>query len=240
MSVPRRKTGRDVQRTRRGQPAREQRDPRARERTYLRADDRRAQILDVAKRVFAARGYHDANIADICKEAKIGRGTLYIYFETKEAVMLEVMNELVRSIARILDERPRIAPVPGVSKAPVEMIVAFCRKRLRELLDVIFVDEATLRLILRDARGINGAVDASIAKIDALVLRSLEADLRIAQAARLMRKGNTKLIARYILGGVEKLVMTALTDNEPIDLDAIVNVAVELELFGILHEEVRR
>jgi AcrR family transcriptional regulator len=209
-------------------------------RTYLRADARRAQILDVAKAVFVRRGYHVANVADICKAARIGRGTLYQYFDNKQAVMLALMEEVAARVGRILDERPRIGPVPGVQKAPVEMIVAFCRKRLRELLDAVFIDEPTLRLILRDARGLDGAVDRVIATIDRLVLRAMEADLKAAQDARLLRRGSPRLIARYLLGGVEKMVLTALADDEPIDLQSIVDVAVEIELFGILHEEVRR
>ena len=223
MSVPRRKS-------------RQLRRPR----TYLRADDRRAQILDVAKAVFVRRGFHVANVADICKAARIGRGTLYQYFDNKRAVMLALMEELAARVARVLDERPRVDPVPGVSKAPVEMIVSFCRKRLRELLDAVFVDEPTLRLILRDARGLDGAVDEVLAAIDQLVLRALEADIRVAQDARLIRRGSPRLIARYLLGGVEKMVMTALANDEPVELGAIVDVAVDIELFGILHEEVRR
>src|SRR5205823_2480480 len=50
-------------------------------RSYLSGEDRRAQILDVARRLFAQEGYHDANIEDICREAGIARGTLYQYFE---------------------------------------------------------------------------------------------------------------------------------------------------------------
>jgi AcrR family transcriptional regulator len=211
-----------------------------RQRTYLRADVRRAQILDVAKRVFVRRGYHVANVADICKEARIGRGTLYQYFDNKRAVMLALMEELAARVAQVLDARPAIGPLPGASKAPVEMIVGFCRKRLREVLDAVFADEATLRLILRDARGLDGAVDEVIATIDGLVLRAMERDIKIAQDLRLLRKGNPRLIARYLLGGVEKMVLTALANDEPVDLQSIVEVAVDLELFGILTEEVRR
>src|SRR5262245_10134751 len=40
---------------------------RRKRRTYLPGPDRRAQILEVAKGVFAARGYHAANVAHICK-----------------------------------------------------------------------------------------------------------------------------------------------------------------------------
>jgi AcrR family transcriptional regulator len=211
-----------------------------RQRTYLRADARRAQILDVAKRVFVRRGYHVANVADICKEARIGRGTLYQYFDNKRAVMLALMEELAARVARVLDERPTLGPVPGASKAPIEMIVAFCRKRLREVLDAVFVAEASLRLILRDARGLDGGVDEVIATIDQLVLRAMERDIKIAQELRLIRRGNPRLIARYLLGGVEKMVLTALHNDEPVDLGLIVDMAVDIELFGILHEEVRR
>src|SRR6516165_8027205 len=132
-------------------------------RSYLRADDRRAQILDVAKRVFAERGYHDANVADICKAARIGRGTLYQYFENKRSVLLALMEDLAARLARLLEARPRVAAMPEVSRAPAELIAAFCERRLRELLDAVFVDEPTLRLLLREARGMDGAVDEVIA-----------------------------------------------------------------------------
>jgi hypothetical protein len=42
------------------------------------------------------------------------------------------------------------------------------------------------------------------------------------------------------VGGVEKLVLTALAEEERVDLEAIVRVAVDLELFGLYKEEVRR
>jgi AcrR family transcriptional regulator len=211
-----------------------------RRRTYLPADARRAQILDVAKGVFARSGYHVANVADICKAARIGRGTLYQYFDNKRAVMLALMEEIAARVGRVLDERPRLARIPGMARAPREMVVAFCEKRLRALLDAVFVDEPTLRLLLREARGLDGGMDRVIAAIDARVLKALEEDLRAAQSAGVLRRGDLKLVARYIVGGVEKLVLTALAEEERVDLDAIVRVAVDLELFGLYKEEVRR
>src|SRR5262245_57613256 len=154
-----------------------------RKRTYLRAPDRRAQILDVAKRVFTRRGYHKASVAHICDAAKIGRGTLYQYFDNKRAVLLALLDDVAARVARSVDERAKVADIPGLHQAPREMVIAFCKRRLRELLDAIFADEATLRLILRDARGLDGAVDRAIAVIDAHVLAAMEADIGAAQAA---------------------------------------------------------
>ena len=203
-------------------------------RTYLRADLRRAQILDVAKDVFTRRGYRLANVADICSAARIGRGTLYQYFANKQDVLLALMEDLAARVHTIVSERPKVENLKYAQKAPAELIVDFCKKRLRQLLDAVFIDEPTLRLVLRDARGLDGAVDQVIEMIDDLVLGAVEADVRAAQKAGLFRQGDARLMARWLLGGVEKLVLFALQEDAPVDLDAIATAAVEMELFGLL------
>jgi len=55
-----------------------------------------------------------------------------------------------------------------------------------------------------------------------------------------MRKVPPTLAARYLLGGVEKMILAAIAADEPLDLGAIVDTAVSLQLFGILSEEVPR
>ena len=210
-----------------------------RRRSYLPADARRAQLLDAAKRVFARRGYPAANIADICQEARVARGTLYQYFRNKRDVLIALLDDVGARVAVVLAERPKVA-VPRGAAMPVDLIVTFCRARLREMLAAVFADEQTLRLLLRDARGLDGVVDRAIDKIDGMILREMEADIRAAQAGRIMRKVPPKLAARYLLGGVEKMILAAIAADEAIDVGAIVDTAVELQLFGILHEEVRR
>jgi AcrR family transcriptional regulator len=210
-----------------------------RKRTYLPAEDRRAQILGVAKGVFAKRGYHAANVAHICKAAKIGRGTLYQYFGNKRDVLLAVVEEVAERVEKIVKSRPRVRDIPGAHQAPPAMIEAFCKKRFRELLDAVFVDEATLRLVLRDARGFDGVIDRMIARIDGVMLEAMVDDCRASQEAGLTRDGDPRMMALYILGGVEKMVLSALHSDEPVDLDAIVDLAVKLDLYGSLKEEVR-
>src|SRR5207245_3033952 len=109
------------------------------------------------------------------------------YFENKRAVLLALMAELQARIAAVLAARPRVGEIPGGARVPIELVVQFCRRRLREVLDAVFVDEATLRLVLRDARGLDGAVDEILALVDRLVLDALEADLTAAQAAGVLR-----------------------------------------------------
>jgi AcrR family transcriptional regulator len=210
-----------------------------RRRSYLPADARRAQLLDAAKRVFLRRGFAAANIADICEEAGVARGTIYQYFRNKRDVLIALLDDVAARAAQVLAERPSVK-VPRGASVTAPLIVQFCRARLREMLTALFADEATLRLLLRDARGLDGVVDAAIAKIDSMILHDMEADIRTAQAGRVMRKVPPKLAARYILGGVEKMILATIAADEPLDLSAIVDTAVSLQLFGILDEEVPR
>lgn len=48
---------------------------------------RREHILDAAERCFARAGFHATTMQDICKEAGVSAGALYIYFAAKEALI---------------------------------------------------------------------------------------------------------------------------------------------------------
>src|SRR4051795_12349542 len=47
---------------------------------------KRRQILDGARRVFLAQGFDGASMGEISKAAGVSKGTLYIYFDSKEAL----------------------------------------------------------------------------------------------------------------------------------------------------------
>jgi AcrR family transcriptional regulator len=48
---------------------------------------RREHILDAAERCFARAGFHRTTMHDICKEAAVSPGALYVYFDSKEALI---------------------------------------------------------------------------------------------------------------------------------------------------------
>ena len=48
---------------------------------------RREHILDAAERCFARAGFHATTMQDICKEASVSPGALYVYFASKEALI---------------------------------------------------------------------------------------------------------------------------------------------------------
>ena len=52
-------------------------------------------ILDAAVKQFTAQGVRETSIADIMNAADLGIGTFYNYFESKDAVLLCLLNGLV-------------------------------------------------------------------------------------------------------------------------------------------------
>jgi AcrR family transcriptional regulator len=54
----------------------------------------RAQLVSAARRVFERRGYARTTVADITKEAKVGRATFYVYFASKDDVFTVLADEI--------------------------------------------------------------------------------------------------------------------------------------------------
>ena len=50
-------------------------------------EDRRAEILDAARRCVSRSGFHQASMQEICAEAGMSPGNLYRYFPSKEAII---------------------------------------------------------------------------------------------------------------------------------------------------------
>lgn len=54
--------------------------------------ERKNHILDSALIVFSKKGYHAASIASIASEAKISKGLIYNYFNSKEEILTETLT----------------------------------------------------------------------------------------------------------------------------------------------------
>lgn len=55
-------------------------------------EEKRIEILNAAIKVVSESGFEGAKIEDIAKEAGIGKGTVYEYFESKNTLFLEMMH----------------------------------------------------------------------------------------------------------------------------------------------------
>ena len=59
----------------------------------MRESDKHQQIVDAAVRVFARNGYYNSRVSDIAREAGIASGTIYLYFRTKDEILVTLFRE---------------------------------------------------------------------------------------------------------------------------------------------------
>ena len=73
----------------------------------------RRLILDAAKNEFIRKGYKEASIAAIMDEAKLGVGTFYNYFASKEEILLCLLAKLMREVAHRLAQMKKAGAPAG-------------------------------------------------------------------------------------------------------------------------------
>jgi len=204
---------------------------------YFPAPERKRQILEAAKRVFAERGYHDTNISHICADLGIGRGTLYQYFKSKREVFSAIVEGLLARLRLAVEAEPPVVIPEGV-KPPRALILAYSAASLRRCLEAVFEDEASLRIVLREAVGLDVGIDGILRAIDDIVIDRFTEDLRIAQRAGIIRADvDARSAALFTVGGVQKLALDVIARGETgVDLNALAKQATRLNMMGILEE----
>lgn len=69
------------------------------------AEMRRSALLQAARCVFAQRGFAETNVEDIAAKAGVAKGTVYLYFNSKEHIYLAAFLEDARRLNRLTRER---------------------------------------------------------------------------------------------------------------------------------------
>lgn len=67
-------------------------------RTIKNAEERKNEILDIAERLFAQKGFDYTSTNDILNEVGIARGTLYYYFKSKEDILDSVIERITKQL----------------------------------------------------------------------------------------------------------------------------------------------
>lgn len=77
--------------------------PRTEEQYKAIREEKKAQIRNAGLELFAQEGYHGASISKIAKKAGISKGLLYNYFESKEDVVRDILEEGIQQMLGGLD-----------------------------------------------------------------------------------------------------------------------------------------
>lgn len=66
--------------------------------------ERKAKIIEAAKKSFSLFGFKGTTVDQIAKIAGVGKGTIYLYFENKEELLHEIVLTLASEVKRVAEE----------------------------------------------------------------------------------------------------------------------------------------
>ncbi len=84
--------------------------------TAKEGDVRKREFIETAIKIFKNKGYEKTSINDILKEMNITKGAFYYYFKSKEALLGEVVNELIQGIGIMIKEVAQRNDLSAVAK----------------------------------------------------------------------------------------------------------------------------
>jgi AcrR family transcriptional regulator len=195
----------------------------------MKSEARRIQILDAAKRVFASKGFHAANVSDIVKEAGIARGTFYLYFTSKRGVFEALLDEFFPML---------VVQVKPVSPAqPLPQIWQQLRQNTEGILKVFLDNPEMAQLVLNEAVGLDKGFDEKLMDFYHKLIIYTKESLETGMEMGLVRKDlNPFIVAAMILGEIKEIVYDFMhLDFEGVDLDTLVDNVLTFTLQGVVN-----
>jgi AcrR family transcriptional regulator len=69
------------------------------------SDERKNQILNAAEEVFTKKGLDLARMDDIAEETGLSKGTLYLYFKSKDELIIAILDRIFQGMFKLMGAR---------------------------------------------------------------------------------------------------------------------------------------
>ena len=191
----------------------------------FRGTSKRERILRAAVDVFAEFGYFNAKVAQIAKAAGVADGTIYLYFDGKEDLLITIFREHTRNYLHSLEQH-----LANVNRADERLRIA-----VRHHLETLGRDRAL-------------AVVSQVELRHSLKFMSLFSQQEVADYLNVIRNVvehgqeegtfrrnvHPQLAAKSIFGVLDEMVTSWILSEKEYDLPAQAEQVADLILTGLL------
>jgi len=118
----------------------------------MKSPDKHRKIIRAATKVFAKKGFFNARISDIAKEAKVADGTIYLYFNNKLDILLSVFEQ---ELGKLIDQVIALLEKETDPQAKLRIFITNHleeMKKNRYLAEVIHIELRQTSKLIREYR----------------------------------------------------------------------------------------
>jgi AcrR family transcriptional regulator len=197
------------------------------------AQERREQILEASAEVFSGKGYRMASVSDIVELASIGRGTFYLYFDSKREIFLELIETFFRGYAEILEENHLY--LDEAFKKGSRVLWTWKSNMLR-ILEYHQKNPYLTNIVYREAMGRDEDFSARVDELSRLAREKLVAEFQMMYDRGMMRECDVGVVASIIMGSTIYLVMEHLLQRSDADVEKLADMMVEYHIRALIPE----
>ncbi|MEP1143540.1 MAG: TetR/AcrR family transcriptional regulator [Henriciella sp.] len=189
---------------------------------------KRLALLNAALAVFSRVGFAAAKMEDVAKEADVSKGTVYLYFDSKE----QLFEDMVRT-----KMTPMLNEIEEVMSRPAMTATERLKTHMQFFYQKVLNSDRRqiMRLIMAEGPNFPDLAEFYHANVlsrgQALIRRTIEQGVESGEFRELKGHGLAQnVVAGALVAGIWKLVFDQF---QPIDLDAYFDTHVDLILNGL-------
>lgn len=189
-----------------------------------RSGDKYQRIIDAAIAVIAEKGFHNSRVADIAERANVADGTVYLYFKSKEQILMTALDSAFEAFYQLAKKE-----LAGSRDAPSKLRI-LARLHLREL-----SRNRNLAVVLQTELRQSAKFLAEFSQRELKGYFNLIREIiREGQQAGSIRPNvSDKIAAACLFGALDELVTAWVLSSREYDLAGAADPVVDLLLVGM-------
>lgn len=188
-------------------------------------EQRRDEILAAAKRVFAGKGFAATTIADVAREADLSYGSIYWYFDSKDALFHALMESQEQALRSHIQQA-----MASFNERDTE---AGFRAAVRATLEFFEGDRELVRLLFRDSMAMGDRFERHLHGIYERFIDDLEAAIRVGQDQGLIVGAPPRMIAFSVAALIGQIAYRRLATDDGASAGVVADFIVSMVLDGL-------
>lgn len=191
---------------------------------------RRSDILEIALRLLVEKGYHNVTMREIASEAGFATGTLYNYFEGKEALYAELVRTFTRTFVDVI-----LATLDAEEDARQKI-----SRYIRATIGLMADNAAGVELYYRQMQALPEAVrdpDGDVTRLRESAVQKLTGVFESGVRSGLFRDLPSQHAADCLIGVIEAIGSSGLGIAQGASADEVSAFVEDMFFRGVLREK---
>ena len=198
-------------------------------------EERKQQILDCARRLFAADGYYQTQISDIQKASNVARGTVYQYFRSKDDIFTTILEDL------FIKWKTALADTPHEDSEEYKSGIKFFGYKIKRSFEFFVNNPDYCSILLKIGLGLGENFDRLISNFNFQIVELAKKYIAVGiKMKRIKPDTDVELVANLIGGAFMRMAYyygVTKKDKDPIDIDILSERFVKAFSYGIFLEK---